>query len=217
MSITLDRLKSAWRTTPWPGASLCATWTTQVFSNAGAGWFGGNACDQYRNWCNRPIADVQPGMIVAVPSWPGTSAGKVYGHVGIYIGNGTVRHSVTSGVQEMPLTKWVSLYGQTHTVKCGWMGGVQVVSSGNATATAPNTTSNGGFDLSTMQTIYSGSRGNQVKTLQAVLNGRYGCSLAVDGIFGNDTKYCVGLFQSKHGLANDGVVGPNTWRKLLAE
>ena len=71
--------------------------------------------------------------------------------------------------------------------------------------------------MATMQTIYLGSRGNQVKTLQAVLNGRYGCNLAVDGVFGNDTKYCVGLFQSKHGLANDGVVGPATWRKLLAE
>lgn len=216
MSITLDRLRSAWRSTPWPGASLCATWVTNVFSNAGAGWFGGNACDQYNNWCKTAIGSVKPGMIVAVPSWPGSTAGKTYGHVGIYIGDNTVRHSVTSGVQEMALDRWVALYGQTHTVRCGWMGNVEVTSS-TASSGSSTTSSTGGFNLTCMNDLKSGSTGNQVKTLQAVLNGRYGCNLAVDGSFGSSTKYCVGLFQEKHGLTKDYVVGPATWRKLLAE
>ena len=57
---------------------------------------------------------------------------------------------------------------------------------------------------------------------QCLLNGKnkelsLGLSdLTVDGIFGNNTKKMVRKFQEKTGgLGNDGVVGKNTFLKLI--
>lgn len=60
-----------------------------------------------------------------------------------------------------------------------------------------------------MQTVKMGSRGNDVVTLQQKL------SLIPDGIFGPITDEAVRTFQRTNGLAADGIVGPNTWAKLL--
>ena len=79
-----------------------------------------------------------------------------------------------------------------------------------------NADANGGFDVATMTTVYKGSTGKAVKVLQSVLVEMYGCDIAVDGVFGPATKECVTLFQSRHGLDADGVVGPKTWAGLLA-
>ena len=37
----------------------------------------------------------------------------------------------------------------------------------------------------------------------------------IDGKFGNDTKKAVAAWQKVHGLTADGVVGLNTWKKML--
>ena len=55
-----------------------------------------------------------------------------------------------------------------------------------------------------------GDRGKKVKLLQRLLGG-----LSVDGVFGNDTRTRVKVFQVREGLDNDGVVGPLTWTELL--
>lgn len=34
-----------------PGQGWCAAWVTNVFQNAGIGYFGGNACDMCRAYC----------------------------------------------------------------------------------------------------------------------------------------------------------------------
>lgn len=60
-----------------------------------------------------------------------------------------------------------------------------------------------------MQTIKKGSRGEAVKTLQQALH------LKVDGIFGVLTEESVKDFQKANGLIADGIVGPNTWNKIL--
>lgn len=59
-----------------------------------------------------------------------------------------------------------------------------------------------------MNILRKGSRGNEVKTLQASLN------LIVDGIFGDLTDEAVKEFQRLNGLKVDGIVGNNTWAKL---
>jgi hypothetical protein len=58
-----------------------------------------------------------------------------------------------------------------------------------------------------------GDRGQQVAELQRKLNAQ-GEQLDEDGIFGRDTLAAVMAFQASHGLAADGVVGPDTMAKL---
>lgn len=64
-------------------------------------------------------------------------------------------------------------------------------------------------------TVRNGSTGEAVKAVQSQLNTR-GYGLVVDGDFGSKTDAAVRDFQSKRGLAVDGVVGPMTWNKLVS-
>jgi M6 family metalloprotease-like protein len=67
----------------------------------------------------------------------------------------------------------------------------------------------------------SGSRGEQVRAIQALLNiyGRahVGYRLTEDGIFGSMTRAAVIRFQRAAGITDDGVVGPVTWPFLVHE
>ena len=58
-------------------------------------------------------------------------------------------------------------------------------------------------------------RGTVVRVAQAFLVCRGYKSAYVDGEFGGDTKDAVIAFQKARGLARDGVIGKNTWRKLI--
>jgi Putative peptidoglycan binding domain len=58
-----------------------------------------------------------------------------------------------------------------------------------------------------------GDRLPTVGVLQCLLN-RTGASLVTDGHFGKKTLTAVKAFQRQHGLAHDGIVGENTWRRL---
>lgn len=69
----------------------------------------------------------------------------------------------------------------------------------------------------TLTVLKSGNKGNEVKAVQALLKG-YGYGLGiwgVDGDFGAATVEAVKKFQKKMGLTADGVVGIETWKKLL--
>ena len=60
-----------------------------------------------------------------------------------------------------------------------------------------------------------GASGNITKLLQEKLTSLgYGTN-GVDGIFGKGTKNAVIKYQKSKGLSADGIVGQNTWRKLL--
>lgn len=121
---SLSAVVAAANSTPSPGSGLCAAWVTNVFRNAGVGTFYGNADDMYYSWCGYSTSSIQPGMIVATPSAPYSSAAIIYGHVGIYIGGGTVRHNQSGSVKNDSLSSWVSMYSVTTPVRCGWLGGV---------------------------------------------------------------------------------------------
>ena len=66
-------------------------------------------------------------------------------------------------------------------------------------------------------TLKKGSKGNITKLLQEKLIslgydlGKHGA----DGDFGTATYNAVVKFQKDNGLTTDGIVGQNTWRKLL--
>lgn len=65
--------------------------------------------------------------------------------------------------------------------------------------------------------LQDGAKGEQVKTVQRILIalgydlGKYGA----DGDFGNATEKAVKAFQTAKKIGNDGIVGENTWNKLL--
>jgi len=63
-------------------------------------------------------------------------------------------------------------------------------------------------------TLRQGSKGENVKELQTLLNEKNSCNLSIDGSFGPLTKSCVRDYQSKHNLSVDGVVGKNTCSML---
>lgn len=63
--------------------------------------------------------------------------------------------------------------------------------------------------FSDFPTIKFGSQGIPVKVCQAILGG------TTDGDFGPKTDMRVRVFQKEHGLSNDGIVGPITWKALI--
>lgn len=68
-----------------------------------------------------------------------------------------------------------------------------------------------------LSVLRRGSKGEQVKALQRMLHamgynlGKNPC----DGDFGEKTETAVRTYQRLHDLTKDGVVGKNTWAKLL--
>lgn len=112
--------------TPSPGTGLCAKWVSQVFQNAGFGYVGGNADDMYANYCTSSNkANLKVGMIIAVPSHPHTAAGRIYGHVGVYVGDNTVRDNI-GYIRTINVDSWISYYGPTSTPRWGWASGINL-------------------------------------------------------------------------------------------
>jgi Putative peptidoglycan-binding domain-containing protein len=66
-------------------------------------------------------------------------------------------------------------------------------------------------------TVRKGARGNITRLLQRRLIALgFACGRSgADGDFGNGTRNAVIAFQRAKGLSADGIVGKNTWRKLL--
>lgn len=64
-------------------------------------------------------------------------------------------------------------------------------------------------------TLRKGAKGNITKLLQEKLVNLGYSTNGVDGIFGSGTYSAVREFQKTRGLSADGIVGQNTWRKLL--
>jgi uncharacterized protein YjdB len=115
-----SRIMAAVTKTPTTPEGWCARWITNVYSNAGLGEIEGDARDFYWNYCkSADRSKLVAGMVVAVPTHALTSAGRTYGHVAIYIGNGKVMDSV-GYVRTMSLDTWISRYGTLAQVRWGF-------------------------------------------------------------------------------------------------
>lgn len=109
--------------TPSPGANYCAMWVSRVFQNAGLGYPGGNANDMYASYCTYSSkADLKVGMIVAVSTYSKNTAGRIWGHVGIYIGDNRVMENI-GYINTNSLDSWCQYYGDTVTPRWGWVFG----------------------------------------------------------------------------------------------
>ena len=123
LSSRQQRIIAAAKSTGSPGGGLCAMWVSMVYQNAGLGYPGGNACDQYDWYCKSSnLHDLKPGMMVAVRQHNMTSAGSIYGHVGIYIGNGQLMDNI-GYIRTMSVYDWINTYN-AHAINCnvrwGW-------------------------------------------------------------------------------------------------
>ena len=75
-------------------------------------------------WCGNSVSDIKPGMIIAVESSSsGTTAGRIYGHIGVYLGDGLVHHNV-GYIKTDTVSSWVATCGKYMTPRCGWLGGI---------------------------------------------------------------------------------------------
>lgn len=87
----------------------------------------------------------------------------------------------------------------------------------NTPATPSKPTVNGGKCEVILNELSKGSEGAQVKSAQLLLIGNgFSCGkYGADGEFGSGTLAAVRNFQRKHNLTVDGIIGANTWSKLL--
>lgn len=138
---------------------------------------------------------------------PGTAVFKMRGesdyyHVGLYIGNGEVieAQSTQNGVVKSKLTKW-SYWGELKGVSY-------------AEDTKPETPTVLP-EVGDYRVIKWGMRGDDVKTLQEMLIA-LGYELSATGKYASKTLKAVTAFQEANGLKADGIVGKNTWSKLLS-
>ena len=110
--------------TPSPGLGLCAGWCSNVMINAGYGYVAGNANDMYAEFCfSSNPAELKAGMAVAVSSHPHTTMGRIYGHIGMYIGGGMMMDNI-GYIRTISVDEWCDFYGQTVSPRWGWLNGI---------------------------------------------------------------------------------------------
>lgn len=104
---------------------MCAQWVTGIYQAAGAPTIPyGNAIDMwnnYKNTGNTSMENIPPGAIVCGSGY-GTM-GSIYGHVGIYLGNGMVANNRGYFSVES-LEEWCSWQTATCQGHQGWIGWV---------------------------------------------------------------------------------------------
>ncbi|MBQ7218621.1 MAG: peptidoglycan-binding protein [Ruminococcus sp.] len=139
---------------------------------------------------------------------------------------------------------WLAHWASRHTIACdiwqysseGRVAGVSgdvdmnliedpaVIGGGSAQPAAVDTSSDKAASASLTLSYLARSgyqdSGSQVKTLQRLLNalscrGGDNKALTVDGVFGANTDHAVRTFQKKQSIAVDGIVGSDTWKRLL--
>lgn len=133
-------------------------------------------------------------------------------HCGIYIGNGLAVESSPrwkNGVQITAINYSKADYNTRYWSKHGKLPYVAYDADLGATITKGEKTVT--IELTVLK---KGSKGEQVKTLQRLLNA-FGEKLEVDGDFGSKTYSAVWSYQAKNDLEVDGIVGKNTWNSLL--
>lgn len=127
-------------------------------------------------------------------TWPSSSTG----------GSGTTTPTTPTPPTTPTEDNWV-LRLQTELKNQGWNPGKIDGIAG------PNT-------LNGCPTVRKGARGGITKLIQERLSQVYKIGIGtsgMDGIFGSATQAAVMEFQKQKGISIDGIVGKNTWRKLL--
>jgi hypothetical protein len=65
-------------------------------------------------------------MAVAVSTHPHSSAGRIYGHIGMYIGDNTVMDNI-GYIRSISLDEWCTYYGETVPARWGWLNNIVLI------------------------------------------------------------------------------------------
>ena len=140
----------------------------------------------------------------------------------IYTGNEKAALSGTGGFEVLTASKYTGsssnlkrgdiLLGNGHTAV--------VLSNGDGATTSSSSATTAKSEVKctvTLKQLSKGSEGKSVKALQHLLiDYGYSCgNCGADGDFGSNTDAAVKKYQKAMDLTVDGIVGPNTWAKLL--
>lgn len=167
----------------------CRGFTDWLLNQVGIDLIGGGCTIQWnenKNWAEKgPISEMPKDKVCCV-----FYGEKVKEHTGMYFPQSGTTVECSNGVEEKTLAKKWTYYA----VPAGLYEG----------------------DESMKPTLRKGSKGNYVVELQnsLILRGYSLPKYGADGSFGNETLNAVKAFQGDHGIAVDGVVGPETWDAL---
>lgn len=152
------------------------------------------------------------GNIGTIPEEPGVCVFMAdMGHVGVYIGNGYVIEAMghAYGVAKTQLDG----RGWAYWGKPRW-----IEYTGEAAETPAGTTASAEtLTVSGLPLIRYGDKSESVRAAQLLLIGRgYDCGrCGADGEVGQDTCNAVIAFQRARGLQQDGIIGAQTWARLI--
>lgn len=148
---------------------------------------------------------------------------NVVNHTAMYIGNGQIVHARSSegnimgGDQSGNEIRTQSYFNYPWNYVLRYVETGSINNSNNA-STQPIVSNIVVNNITVvLPTLKFGAINRSVKALQRLLIAEkylYGAN-ADDGEFGNLTKMAVISYQTKHGLVADGIVGKDTWSKLL--
>ncbi len=198
------------------GTAWCCQFVWWVFKHAGASslFYGGKKtayCPTLMNYYKKQgqfvTKNYKPGDIVFF-DFNGNGAAD---HVGI--------------VEKVSGNKIYTIEGNTSTSNDANGGSVMrrtrtatyIIGAGRPNYEEEIITENKEDDEVKLDTLSKGSKGHNVKALQILLIG-YGHSCGkpgADGDFGANTDKAVRSYQKANKLEVDGIVGKNTWNKLL--
>lgn len=155
------------------------------------------------------------GSIDTMPDTPGVCVFmRDMSHVGVYVGGGYVVEATghARGVVKTKLAgRGWGLWGKPRWIsyEAAATPAQPAQTTTQATASAPNVT---GLPL-----LRYGDKGECVRSAQLLLIGRgYSCGrCGADGEIGQDTYNAIIAFQRASGLQQDGIIGAQTWARLI--
>lgn len=161
------------------------------------------------------MACPENGSIDTMPDIPGVCVFmRDMSHVGVYIGGGYVVEATghARGVVKTKLAgRGWGLWGKPR-----WISYEATANPAQPAQTATQATASA-LTVTGLPLLRYGDKGEYVRSAQLLLIGRgYSCGrCGADGEIGQDTYNAIIAFQRASGLQQDGIIGAQTWARLI--
>ena len=161
------------------------------------------------------MACPESGSIGTMPDLPGVCVFmRDMSHVGVYIGDGYVVEATghARGVVKTKLAgRGWALWGKPR-----WISYTDAATPAQSAQTATQATASA-LTVTGLPLLRYGDKGEFVRSAQMLLIGRgYSCGrCGADGEIGQDTFNAVIAYQRTCGLQQDGIIGAQTWARLI--